>query len=258
MNATFGTTDVSTTTAPAPRPIGSDFVAAVGERLGVSRRLLGFEEPKSNEVVGVRGDPFSFTNEWIEAVQRGFQAQPGSWFMEPQQQLWLGMAAFSLPTATYTTTSFDLWLIMSRPRGYTWQTRLQDLEDWRGDPGEAERLSKSALSTAADIASYAEQRFAARGVHVTTVLSGLGSGGVQVEWTVRSSAPHYHLEIEVPPDGQQPIVFLRTREEPDGTILKTQEVRNASMAEAIAEIEKLAHLAERAASAARAAVATAA
>jgi hypothetical protein len=53
------------------------------------------------------------------------------------------------------------------------------------------------------------------------------------------------LEIEIPADDRQPLVYLRTREDPNGAVLQAHEVRNASMADAIVEVEKLALIASR-------------
>lgn len=202
-------------------------------------------------------DPNTFATACLATLGAGSVTVPqwiAGWYWHPSH---VEISYIAPINATYTTYSPAMTPTMSAPPKYRWQDRLQQLRDWRGDKGEAERLSETAITIAADMAAYAEQRFAARDVEVTTVLSGLGTGGVQAEWTVRTALPYYHLEIELPRDSEQPVVLLRTRELADGQILQAHEVRNASMAEAMAELEKLARHAERAAAATRPGTATA-
>jgi hypothetical protein len=123
---------------------------------------------------------------------------------------------------------------------YTWQKRLQQLREWRGDPrlGEVQRLSGRALTVAERVSLYAELLFRYKGVTITTVIVPLGNGGVQLEWTVRDGTV-YHLEIELPPDFHGQVDVLRTRENTHGDILEARELSGVTLPAALTEVERL-------------------
>ncbi len=128
---------------------------------------------------------------------------------------------------------------------YRWQDRLAELRAWRGEAKvEAESLSPVALAIAEGFCLYADKRFAFRGVTLPTILSGLSDGGVQVEWSLRNAFV-YHLELEIPPDFNDRVALLRTRESLDGQILTAYEVAESTIPEALKELEVLSELAER-------------
>jgi len=127
-----------------------------------------------------------------------------------------------------------------REHSYNWRRRLASLREWSGDPAEAEaqQLSDAALVLAERLAAYFESRqitlFGSD--PVKPVMSPLASGGVHLEFNIRTGVVH-HLEIEISPSAQEPFPILRTIEKRSGEICESRETPHASELELWASLE---------------------
>jgi hypothetical protein len=123
---------------------------------------------------------------------------------------------------------------------YDWRRRLAMLREWKGnsEEHEASRVSEASLILAERLAAYFESRQITLFGNdpVKAVLAPLASGGVHLEFNIRTSVVH-HLEVDISSTGSAPFPILRTIEKSNGEICDARELPHATELELWATLE---------------------
>ena len=119
---------------------------------------------------------------------------------------------------------------------YSWARRINDIIVNRD--ADLPSISPRIIGTARRLAFYSEERARARGVRLVPVIAPVDDGSLHIEWNRRGSVTR-HLECTIVYSDDIFISLLKTLESPDGTVLRATEIRNATMHEVLAEIERL-------------------